>query len=175
MFFRKPTIDSFIRSPNQRPARREKVSAIVIHHTGTMTDSIPWLTNPDSKVSYHYVIDRAGEITQLVNDNGEAWHAGHGELFGDGNANHYSIGVGLVGDGNKYEYTDKQLTSLEHLTAWLAHTHLVQLNRIVGHQDVDHKRKVDPGEHFDWDEFLLHIAIIRASMIFQEGLKPNET
>ena len=38
--------------------------------------SIKRLTDPKSKVSCHYFINRKGRIFQMVQDNKVAWHAG---------------------------------------------------------------------------------------------------
>jgi N-acetyl-anhydromuramyl-L-alanine amidase AmpD len=140
-------------SPNHRGSRRDPITAIIVHHSGAMSDPVPWLVNPDSKVSYHYVIDRQGEIVQLVADSCEAWHAGHGSLFSRGNCNKYSIGIGLVGNGNIDQYTTNQIEALAELCAYLCYIYPIDMNHIVGHSHVDPERKTDPGKYFPWDRF----------------------
>jgi len=147
----KPDVKTVI-SPNHRQSRRDPITAIIIHHTGAMSDPISWLMDPVSQVSYHYIIDRAGNIVQLVCDGSEAWHAGHGTLHGKENCNKYSIGIGLVGNGNMDQYTTGQMDSLCDLCAFLCYIYPVDFNCIVGHSHVDPGRKVDPGQYFYWDK-----------------------
>ena len=51
---------------------------VIIHYTGMQSEieSIARLKNPKSKVSCHYLINKKGIITQMVNEKFSAWHAG---------------------------------------------------------------------------------------------------
>ena len=51
---------------------------LIFHYTGMQSrrESIQRLTDVRSKVSCHYLIDRKGEVIQLVDDLKDAWHAG---------------------------------------------------------------------------------------------------
>jgi len=149
----------FLESPSKRKLRRGPgISAVIIHHTGS-DNALPFLLDPVNQVSYHYVIEKDGRITQTVEDEGEAWHSGHGTLFDTpGNPNSYSIGIGLQGDGNKDAFSLLQMLALEQLVAYLVFMYSVPLNRVVGHQHVDPNRKVDPGRFFPWHGFLMNVA-----------------
>lgn len=74
---------------------------IVLHFTagGAMQGTIDWFTNPDSRVSSHFVIDRNGDITQCVSLDSVAWHCGKSEWKGNTNLNKVSIGIELCNWG----------------------------------------------------------------------------
>lgn len=77
-------------------------SAIIVHDTaGALSkgSSVNWLTNPEARASAHFVVERDGSITQLVNTNLKAWHAGKSELNGRTNVNAFSIGIEIVNPG----------------------------------------------------------------------------
>jgi N-acetyl-anhydromuramyl-L-alanine amidase AmpD len=51
--------------------------AVVIHiMEGTMESTLSWFRSPESRVSAHYGVSRAGEVVQYVRDEDTAWHAG---------------------------------------------------------------------------------------------------
>lgn len=74
---------------------------IVMHYTASLKagPSINWLSNPDSKVSAHLVIASDGTVTQMVDFNKKAWHAGASYSQGYKGLNNHSIGIELVNPG----------------------------------------------------------------------------
>ena len=76
---------------------------IVEHHTAGWPDgkgSISWLCNPDAGASAHTVIDYWGNVTQLVDFNIKAWHAGASSSSYNGMPpNDHSIGHELANPG----------------------------------------------------------------------------
>jgi N-acetylmuramoyl-L-alanine amidase len=68
----------FQMSPNFRVGREGHTpEAFVLHVTeGNFSGALAWCLNPSSQVSYHYLINQNGEITQMVEDKDTAWHAG---------------------------------------------------------------------------------------------------
>ncbi len=74
------------------------LKAIVIHSTQSLsiTSSVKWLTNDKAKASCHIIIDREGNITQLVPFNYIAWHAGMSQYKSLNHLNSFSIGIELV-------------------------------------------------------------------------------
>lgn len=74
---------------------------LVMHYTagGSASESIGWLANPDAKASAHIVIAKDGSITQMVDFNRKAWHAGESTWKGVDGLNSYSIGIELDGFG----------------------------------------------------------------------------
>jgi N-acetylmuramoyl-L-alanine amidase len=67
-------------------------------------DSIERLKNIKSRVSCHYLINRKGEIIQMVEDNKVAWHAGKSKWKNFENLNENSIGIELVNKGHEHGY-----------------------------------------------------------------------
>jgi N-acetylmuramoyl-L-alanine amidase len=74
---------------------------IVVHYTAgfTAASAISTLTNPASKVSAQFVVDRDGSITQLVSCERRAWHAGPSSFMGYSDLNSHSIGIEFVNPG----------------------------------------------------------------------------
>lgn len=74
---------------------------VVIHYTAStnITSTIKHLQNPKNNASAHIVIDRLGEIYQLVPFNIQAWHAGNSKYRGLNSLNKYSIGIELLNAG----------------------------------------------------------------------------
>lgn len=99
----------FANSPNQSSRRGSSVTGVVIHYTagGSAGGSVAWLCNPASKASAHFVIDRSGDVVQLVTLDRKAWHAGMSEMQSDdemlGDANRFTIGVELANHGYLYK------------------------------------------------------------------------
>jgi len=101
----------YVKSPNQS-ARKGDVKYLVLHHTGPGSYSgiVKWLCNPAAKASAHYVLGRAGQLSQLVNTTREAWHAGRAWWEGGRIDNHKSIGIEICNhgymtkEGDKYYY-----------------------------------------------------------------------
>jgi AmpD protein len=107
----------------------------------------------DNRVSAHLVIDRAGTVTQFVNFDERAWHAGESCFDGRSNCNDFAIGIELEGTDTT-AYTALQYDVLAAVARLLmARYPLITAGRIVGHSDVAPKRKTDPGPAFDWHRF----------------------
>jgi AmpD protein len=108
----------------------------------------------DLKVSSHLFIDRVGQVTQFVNLNSRAWHAGKSSWCEQGTCNDYSIGIEL--EGTDYlSFTDSQYESLVSVTRSIQQFYPeITSERIVGHADIAPGRKTDPGLCFDWNRYL---------------------
>lgn len=74
---------------------------LVMHYTagGSAQESITWLSDKRAKASAHVVIARDGSITQMVDFNRRAWHAGTSTWKGVKGLNSASIGIELDGYG----------------------------------------------------------------------------
>jgi N-acetylmuramoyl-L-alanine amidase len=137
-------------SPNYEK-RQRAIDMVVIHYTEmeSAAAALARLCDPMTKVSAHYLIDKAGVVTQLVADEHCAWHAGVSFWQGQTHLNHNSIGIELDNKGNE-PFVEVQMQVLENLLAFLIEKHNVPPHRIVGHSDIAPGRKVDPGPFFDW-------------------------
>ena len=116
-------------------------------------ESIKRLKNPKYKVSCHYLINRKGEITNLVEDRKVAWHAGKSKWKNFVNLNNFSLGIELVNKGHKLGYqsfTKRQIKSVITLCKFLKKKYKIKKENFLGHSDIAPLRKLDPGEKFPW-------------------------
>jgi hypothetical protein len=149
-------IDQSHKSPNHGPRNGHAISMIVLHATvGSVRSALAWLTNPASRVSSHYVIDKAGHISQLVQDEDAAWHAGRARWHGVTDINAVSLGVELENANDGHDpYPPAQLASAH----WLCQDKIARYNieraDVVRHLDiaVPKGRKTDPAG-FPWPLF----------------------
>ena len=148
-----------IKSPNYSKKLRKKgsIKFVIIHYTGMQStgESIKRLCNSKSKVSSHYIIDRAGKIYQLVEDLKIAWHAGKSKWDKFNNLNEFSIGIELQNKGHKLGYQNfskKQIMSLINLGKKLKKKYRIKSKNFLGHSDIAPLRKVDPGPKFPWQK-----------------------
>ena len=142
-----------------RPKRNIKF--VIIHYTGMQSEieSIKRLKDPKYKVSCHYLINRKGEIIQMVKDNHAAWHAGKSKWKKIINLNKNSIGIELVNKGHRYGYqnfTLMQISSLIKLCKSLKKKYKISKENFLGHSDIAPLRKSDPGEKFPWQKLGFH-------------------
>jgi hypothetical protein len=123
----KPVIKQFVRSPNcsSREVGRN-IDKIVLHCTeGSLASALAEFQRSDSrKVSAHYVIDRNGDIYQMVNDNDCANHC-----MG---ANAGSIGIEHVGSETD-ALAAPQAAASAALIRWLLQEHQIPRTNIFGH------------------------------------------
>lgn len=116
-------------------------------------ESINRLTDIKSKVSCHYLVNRKGQIINIVEDENIAWHAGKSKWKNFINLNNNSIGIELVNKGHKFGYqnfTNKQINSLLKLCKKLKTKYKIKSENFLGHSDIAPLRKIDPGEKFPW-------------------------
>ena len=149
---------------------------IIIHHTGLGKD-IPadetawekfsnamahWLSLKDNTfVSAHFTIQRDGDIIQHLDpDIHVAFHAGASSYFHPkyrslkSGWNEYAIGIELVGDGNRVDYSDIQYKECAALVRQLLEKYAsIDPRCITGHENVSPGRKQDPGSRFNWRKF----------------------
>ena len=128
---------------------------LVIHYTGMQSAgaALERLCDPGSEVSAHYLIDEAGEIFALVDEENRAWHAGVSSWRGEANVNSRSIGIELVNPGHEFGYRafpEAQMAALVDLAKGILSRWPIPPRNVVGHSDVAPRRKEDPGELFDW-------------------------
>lgn len=149
-------------SPNfdERNCRRP-VDMVVLHYTGmpTAAAALQRMTDSQSKVSSHYMIDEDGTVYRLVSEDKRAWHAGLAFWRGVRDVNARSIGIELVNPGHEFGYRQfpaAQIDALIVLLRDISSRYEVMPGNYVGHSDVAPTRKEDPGELFPWRR--LHAA-----------------
>ena len=146
---------------NCRRGRGDRQPEAIVNHitAGKYPGCLSWMKNPNSKASSHYLVTKAGQIYQLVQDTDTAWHAGavnkpSWPLYDGTNPNYYTLGIeheGQPGD----ELTEEQYQA----TLWL-HRQLiakwgipVDRDHIIGHYRIDSVNRPNcPGSGFPWDK-----------------------
>jgi N-acetylmuramoyl-L-alanine amidase len=136
--------------------RQSKIDMLVLHYTGrpTLDESLDWLTDPEKKVSAHYLISEEGDVYQLVDEDKRAWHAGVSFWQGVTDINSCSIGIEIQNPGHEFGYEGfpkAQIEALVELAKGIMARHKIPANRVLGHSDIAPSRKQDPGEKFPWE------------------------
>lgn len=142
---------------------RGDISKVVIHTMeGTYAGSISWFQNCSASVSAHYNIRSSdGEITQMVQEEDVAWHAGHWDT------NKASIGIeheGYVSQPDTW-YTDAMYRASAALVRDICDRYGIPKDRahIIGHNEVPGCSTAggggsgchtDPGSGWDWDYYI---------------------
>jgi len=140
-------------SPNQEYLRRgNAIEGFIIHMTeGDFKSAIEWCSNPNSQVSYHFIIDRNGENICLVMPENTAWHAGkrvnsaeYTKFLGS-NPNLTTVGIAFAGFAS-IGPTPDQITKCAKLINTISTYYGIKLdkNRIIPHHDI-RADKICPG------------------------------
>ncbi len=166
------TYANVVECPNFAKGRNQrKPTAIVIHKPeGNIDSVIPYLQDPKTEKSYHYVIALDGRIIQLVNPDDTAWHTGvvisptwRGIVDGV-NPNEYTIGIALEGFAASPS-TEAQHVALVKLVADLATIYDFPITdeSVVFHREIQGE-KACPGY------FLNKFYICQAAKYCQDAL-----
>lgn len=131
------------------------VDVLVLHYTGMpeAEDALLRLCDPDAAVSAHYLIDEGGTVHALVPEDRRAWHAGISSWRGEADVNGRSVGIELANPGHDFGYRlfpEIQMAALIGLAKDILARHPIPARNVVGHSDIAPRRKIDPGELFDW-------------------------
>ncbi|MBA6244720.1 MULTISPECIES: 1,6-anhydro-N-acetylmuramyl-L-alanine amidase AmpD [Psychrobacter] len=119
------------------------------------TNQLDWDAHPyfqtikGAEVSAHLFIERDGAITQFVNFNERAWHAGRSSYLGRPECNDYSIGIELEGS-DFVSFTSAQYEQLAKVIAAIYKAYPKTRRHLTGHSDIAPGRKTDPGDYFEW-------------------------
>jgi N-acetylmuramoyl-L-alanine amidase len=147
--------------------RDAPVSILVLHYTGMQdaASAIQRLTDPEAKVSAHYLVAEDGQILRMVDESKRAWHAGRSYWRGLTGLNSHSIGIEIVNPGHEFGYrpfADAQIDALIPLVADIVKRYRITRGNVVGHSDIAPARKEDPGELFPWSKLAkLRLALPR--------------
>ncbi|MDV2859962.1 1,6-anhydro-N-acetylmuramyl-L-alanine amidase AmpD [Psychrobacter sp. CAM01] len=127
-----------------------------VHYVKALfTNQLDWDAHPyfqtikGAEVSAHLFIERDGAITQFVNFNERAWHAGRSSYLGRPECNDYSIGIELEGS-DFVSFTAAQYHTLAAVVAAIYSAYPNTRRHLTGHSDIAPERKTDPGEFFEW-------------------------
>ncbi len=150
-------------SPNQNARPVGMVPSLIVLHADAskrLTGSLSWILQRESRVSYHYLVGRAGHVYECVPPTRRAWHAGVSRFDGVDDCNDYSVGVCLSNDMAGEPYSDLAVESAARLCAELMLRFPgITPGRITTHQAValPPGRKHDPGPHFPMTFFLSRV------------------
>jgi len=92
--------------------------------------SLARLKDPNQQVSAHYVVDRNGDIYQLVDDSSTAWHSG------DKTVNQQSIGIEVVAWSTVKGLAAPQEASLVALAEFILGAYTVSLTNVIPHRSI---------------------------------------
>lgn len=149
-------------SPNFDPAPAHEQLGVLFHHSvESFADTIALMLRPETKVSYHVLIDTDGARRTLVPDEHIAWHAGVSQFRGRPRCNDFLLGVAFAGDTYRAPLSAGQIESaLEWLAPrWRAHGWSIDLM-------TDH-RQVSPGRKDDLNP--AEWARLRAAIVHRFG------
>ena len=132
------------------------VTMVVLHYTGMQdaASAIARLTDPDAKVSAHYLIAEDGQIVRMVAEDKRAWHAGKSFWRGTTDINSASVGIEIVNPGHEFGYRPFPIAQIDALIPLMREITLryrITRGNVVGHSDIAPARKDDPGELFPWE------------------------
>ena len=124
---------------------------VIIHGTtnNTVDRALRTLTDPERKVSAHYLIGRDGTVIQLVDERYRAWHAGASRWGMLTDLNSASIGIELDNNGDE-PFPAVQIEALIGVLQALRERHRIPAANVIGHGDIAPRRKVDPSRYFPW-------------------------
>lgn len=152
------------KSPNfLAPIHPRVVTCVVLHATAThcTEPALRWLTDPQSRVSAHYLVGPEGRIIQMVAEKDIAWHAGRSAYLGREGVNAFSVGIEMVHPNVEgVPWPDEQIEATARLVAGICHRHHVAPIDIVSHAEValPAGRKTDP-EGFPWEYFRTRLKL----------------
>lgn len=124
-------------------------TGIVLHAdaSSTVASSLDWCRRAESKVSYHVLIGRKGDIYTLVAPERRAWHAGTSRWGNTNNCNDFTIGVCLSNRNDGAEvYPLAQVVAAAEVCATLCQHFAIPSDRLISHAAIATPlgRKTDP-------------------------------
>jgi AmpD protein len=129
-------------SPNKGRVLSPK--GIVLHHTaGSYSGSVSWCLNPQSRVSYHAIVNLNGDMTILVPDNAQAWANGVSSFKGKTNCNGFMLSIAVSGNTNERELTEQEVESVAEWCVRKMKAYGFGLDSITTHRAISPNRKND--------------------------------
>ena len=175
---------------------------VVLHDTASRLDSgnvVSYFASQNCKVSAHFVVERDGTVTQMVDTNRKAFHAGVSKWKGQTGLNSSSIGIELVnpgkmdasgkawfgpccrpeeiehkatpehGDGYWLPYTDSQIAAVKLLCTLIVEEY-PDCNEILTHWQISPGRKIDTNPLFPLRE--VRKAVLDPDPVEAEAVEP---
>ncbi len=132
------------------------ITMVVLHYTGMpdAASAIARLSDPEAKVSAHYVVAEDGQVVRMVDESKRAWHAGKSFWRGVTDVNSASVGIEIVNPGHEFGYRPFPIAQIDAVIGLMHEVtlrHRITRGNVVGHSDIAPARKDDPGELFPWE------------------------
>jgi len=134
--------------------RKEPIQYIIIHCSRSHPQRMIEIMK-ENGVSAHYIIDRQGNVTEVIKEQDVAYHSGISNWHNSPvqSLNETSIGIELqcpsMGQ-SKRSYNTKMIEALCVLLKRLQQKYNISKEHILAHSDVAPERKPDPGAWFPW-------------------------
>jgi N-acetylmuramoyl-L-alanine amidase/Putative peptidoglycan binding domain len=149
--------------------RGSRIGRVILHYTTSRSVGgvVAWFQNPTSRVSAHYVIARAGDVVQMVNDAAKAWHA-YGE-------NDDSIGIEICAEKGD-RLTNEQTVSLTALLKYLLSEYHLDEGDVTAHRFTEsNKGRTDcPGDLWkDEEELRVWLEVALGNIKYDDTPKSN--
>lgn len=132
--FSKPHVDTNLVSecPNYASRNGVDIDTIILHNTeGSSGSAIARFQNSAEQVSAHFIVDRDGELIQMVDESMTAWHSGSRPT------NQRSIGIEIVaGGGMGIGMTDIQQGVVVELLKYLMEAYDVAAEYVLPHRHI---------------------------------------
>jgi AmpD protein len=145
-------------SPNCSVTPVHEQLGVLFHHSVmSFGQTITFMGDPASQVSYHCLVAPDGTRCMMVQDQHIAWHAGGSSFMGRTRCNDFLLGLSFAGDTYATPLTDAQLDSAME---WLARRWAIRqwtLDRMVDHRQVSAGRKDDLNP-IEWDRLRTRIS-----------------
>ena len=161
-------------SPNygSRPSGDIGDPGMIVIHTceGNYAGCWDWLTNSESQVSAHYVVNESGsEVSQLVREANRAWHVAATykcslnsdvECWRNGySLNHFSVGIEHGGFASQSSFPTGQIDASAKLSCDIARDQAIPRDRfhILAHGQLQPENRTDPGPNWPWTSYISKI------------------
>jgi hypothetical protein len=121
------------------------ISEVILLESQNANDSIPALLSHLQTLpfaSVHYIINRKGDMEQMIDDEDVAYHSGLQH-------NLVSISIELLHDTAKEPYPEEQLQRLTVLLAELVSRHNIPTSHILAQSQIDARRSTDIEAQLD--------------------------
>lgn len=148
---------------------RQRWTGIVIHHSGEPAGDADSITRKHVSfgykgLGYHFLIGNGNGLGDGMVHVGYRWNEqlpGAHVLGSAGNAhNQHSIGICLIGNGDRHEFSQTQMTQLVNLVQRLQRELHIQARNVSLHRDLA-KATSSPGKFFPEAEFRQQLLDVR--------------
>lgn len=150
--------------------------ALVIHATaGYHPSDFNWLRKGGGSikgalkpVSVHYYIDKRGRVSQFLDEQAVAWHAGASAWAIDGkpwiDLNSCAVGIELENNNSGRDpYPAAQIAACTDLSRDIVIRNQIPRSQLVRHLDISPGRKTDPAG-FPWEAFKRDVYAVAQSL-----------